>query len=178
MMSRIGKNPVAVPTGVEVMVAGGNITVKGRLGEVCLSEIPEVSVSVTDDKIIVEPGDTSKRSRQMWGLYRSSLNNMVVGVSSGFTKQLEIQGVGYRAAIKGKQLQLDLGFSHSIMYDIPEGINIKCERPTDIAITGSDKQQVGQVAAEIRSFRKPEPYKGKGIRYLGEYVRRKEGKKK
>ncbi len=177
-MSRIGRAPISVPEGVQVSVADNSITVKGSLGELQISRAPEIQVSVSDGKVLLEPTDETKRSRQLWGLYRSNMNNMIQGVSSGFTKKLEIQGVGYRAAVQGKKLKLDVGYSHSVMYDIPEGITIACERPTDISVTGRDKQKVGQVAAEIRSLRKPEPYKGKGIRYVGEYVRRKEGKKK
>ncbi len=177
-MSRIGKSPVALPSGVEVRIADQDITVKGKLGELQMSQAPEVSISLEDNQVMLAPQDDSARARAMWGLLRSNVSNMVQGVSEGFTKKLEIQGVGYRAAVQGKQLKLDLGFSHPVLYDIPEGITIACEKPTDIAVTGRDKQKVGQVAAEIRSFRKPEPYKGKGIRYAGEYVRRKEGKKK
>jgi len=177
-MSRVGKSPIAVPDGVDVRLADDGITVKGKLGEMQIALNPEVRVSQEDKQILFEPEDDSLRARKMWGLFRSNVNNMVLGVSQGFTKNLEIQGVGYRAAVEGKKLKLDLGYSHSVYYDIPEGITITCEKPTDIAVTGRDKQAVGQVAAEIRSFRKPEPYKGKGIRYKDEYVRRKEGKKK
>jgi large subunit ribosomal protein L6 len=177
-MSRIGKSPVPLPTGVEVLLAEKDIKIKGKLGELQVAQTPEIRISVVDNQILIELEDDSKRAHQIWGLYRSILNNMVHGVSEGFVKKLEIQGVGYRAAVQGKQLKLDLGYSHSILFNIPEGISIACEKPTDIAVSGRDKQMVGQVAAEIRSFRKPEPYKGKGIRYVGEYVRRKEGKKK
>jgi large subunit ribosomal protein L6 len=177
-MSRIGRNPIAVPSGVEVRIAENDISVKGKLGELQMALSSEVSVTMEDNQLSFEPRDDSNRARQLWGLYRASVNNMVQGVSEGFSKRLEIQGVGYRAAVQGKKLKLDLGYSHSVLYDIPDGITIKCEKPTDIAVAGRDKQIVGQVAAEIRSFRKPEPYKGKGIRYVGEYVRRKEGKKK
>ena len=177
-MSRIGKSPVVLPAGVEVLIAENDITVKGKLGELQMKQTPEVRVSLEDNQVLFAPQDESARASALWGLLRSNLNNMVQGVSEGFSKKLELQGVGYRAAIKGKQLKLELGYSHSVLYDIPEGITIACEKPTDISITGRDKQKVGQVASEIRSFRKPEPYKGKGIRYVGEYVRRKEGKKK
>ncbi|MDA0230778.1 MAG: 50S ribosomal protein L6 [Proteobacteria bacterium] len=177
-MSRIGKSPVAVPSGVEVRIAENDITVKGKLGELHMAIASEVRITRENDQLLFEPKDDSNRARQLWGFYRANVNNMVQGVSVGFTKSLEIQGVGYRAAIQGKRLKLDLGYSHSVLYDIPDGITITCEKPTDIAVTGRDKQIVGQVAADIRSFRKPEPYKGKGIRYVGEYVRRKEGKKK
>jgi len=177
-MSRIGKNPVSLPSGVEVRIAEKDITVKGKLGELQMRLEPEVNISLENNQIMLAPQDESARSRAMWGLLRANVNNMVRGVSEGFTKKLEIQGVGYRAAVQGKKLKLDLGYSHPILYDLPEGITIACEKPTDIAVTGRDKQKVGQVASEIRSLRKPEPYKGKGIRYAGEYVRRKEGKKK
>ena len=177
-MSRIGRSPIAVPDGVEVRIADNDITIKGNLGELQMVLASEIRVTMEDKQIMFETKDDSNRARQLWGLCRSNVSNMVVGVSEGFTKRLEILGVGYRAAVQGKQLKLDVGYSHSVLYDIPEGITINCEKPTDIAVTGRDKQAVGQVAAEIRSFRKPEPYKGKGIRYVGEYVRRKEGKKK
>ena len=177
-MSRIGKNPVSLPVGVEVFLAEKEVKFKGKLGELQMVLSPEVHISVADNLVTLEPVDQSKRARQMWGLLRSNVSNMVQGVSEGFTKKLEIQGVGYRAAMQGKKLKLELGYSHSVLYDIPEGITVTCEKPTDISVKGRDKQTVGQVAAEIRSFRKPEPYKGKGIRYVGEYVRRKEGKKK
>ena len=177
-MSRVGKNPIAVPSGVEVRIADNDISVKGKLGELQMALASEVRVTMDNDQLLFEPKDDSNRARQLWGLCRANVNNMVQGVSEGFTKKLDIQGVGYRAAVQGKKLKLDLGYSHSVHYDIPDGITIACEKPTDIAVTGRNKQLVGQVAAEIRSFRKPEPYKGKGIRYVGEYVRRKEGKKK
>jgi large subunit ribosomal protein L6 len=177
-MSRIGKNPVSLPVGVEVFLAEKEVKFKGKLGELQMVLSPEVHISVADNLVTLEPVDQSKRARQMWGLLRSNVSNMVQGVSEGFTKKLEIQGVGYRAAMQGKKLKLELGYSHSVLYDIPEGITVTCEKPTDISVKGRDKQTVGQAAAEIRSFRKPEPYKGKGIRYVGEYVRRKEGKKK
>jgi large subunit ribosomal protein L6 len=177
-MSRVGKNPVTVPDGVEVRLEDGAIAVKGKLGELQMALVPEVRVTREDNLLTVAPEDDSIRARKMWGMTRASIDNLVVGVSEGFTRNLEIQGVGYRAAVEGKKLKLDLGYSHSIYFDIPEGITITCEKPTDIAVTGRDKQVVGQVAAEIRAFRKPEPYKGKGIRYKDEYVPRKEGKKK
>ncbi len=177
-MSRIGKNPIAVPSGVEVRIAENDITVKGKMGELQMALASDVRVTMENDQLLFEPKDDSNRARRLWGLYRANVNNMVQGVSVGFTKSLEIQGVGYRAAVQGKKLKLELGYSHSVLYDIPDGITITCEKPTDIAVTGRDRQVVGQVAADIRSFRKPEPYKGKGIRYVGEYVRRKEGKKK
>ena len=177
-MSRVGKNPVSVPDGVEVTIDGAAVAVKGKLGSLQATIAPEVSAQVDNGQVSVTPRGDDKRSRQMWGLTRSIINNMVVGESQGFHKDLQIEGVGYRAAVEGKTLTLDLGYSHRIRYPIPDGIEIACERPTAIRVTGYDRQAVGQVAAEIRAFRKPEPYKGKGIRYVGEYVRRKEGKKK
>jgi len=177
-MSRIGKSPVPIPDGVEVQILGQDVTVKGKLGELSVCLVPEVSITQGDDGLVVQPVDDSRVARQMWGLSRSLVNNLVVGVSQGFTINLEIQGVGYRAAVQGQSLNLDLGYSHQVEFSIPNGINIVCEKPTLISVQGADRQQVGQVAAEIRRFRKPEPYKGKGIRYEGEYVRRKEGKKK
>ncbi len=140
--------------------------------------VEEVLASMEDDHIVVKPRDNSKRSRTMWGMQRTLMDNLVRGVFEGFSVELEIIGVGYRAAVEGRNLNLQMGYSHEINYPIPDGIEIKCERPTAVAVSGADRQQVGQVAAEIRSFRKPEPYKGKGIRYVGEYVFRKEGKKK
>ena len=177
-MSRIGSMPVEVPSGVDVKLDGALISVKGKRGELSAEIAEEVSVAFEDGKITVSPREEGKRAREMWGLWRANVQNMVSGVTDGFTKRLEIQGGGYRAAVQGKTLKLDLGFSHQVEFPIPAGIEIACEKPTSIAVTGSDRQQVGQVAAEIRAFRKPEPYKGKGIRYEGEYVRRKEGKKK
>ena len=177
-MSRIGKNPVIIPDGVDIQVAAQVLTAKGKLGELNLTLSENVDVKVENKEILVRPVDESKRSRQMWGTTRSLLDNLVTGVSEGFTVNLEIVGVGYRAAVEGKTLTLLLGFSQDVRYPIPDGITITCERPTVIAISGADKQRVGQVAAEIRSYRKPEPYKGKGIRYANEYILRKEGKKK
>ena len=177
-MSRIGKNPVPVPDGVEVTIDGAAICVTGKLGRLDARIVPEVSAALDGGRIVVTPRGEGKRVRQMWGLTRSIINSMVVGVSQGFHKDLRIEGVGYRASVEGRTLSLDLGYSHRIHYPIPDGIEITCERPTAIRVSGSDRQAVGQAAAEIRAFRKPEPYKGKGIRYVGEYVRRKEGKKK
>ncbi len=177
-MSRVGINPVAVPSGVEVRIAGADVTVKGKLGQLQATLAPEVTATLEDGRVSVRPIDQTKRARQMWGLSRTIIDNMVTGVHEGFSKRLEIQGVGYRAAVQGKMLKLDLGYSRPVEYPIPAGIDITCERPTAIAVSGADRQVVGQVAAEIRALRKPEPYKGKGIRYEGEYVRRKEGKKK
>ena len=177
-MSRVGKNPVPVPDGVEVTIDGGAVTVSGKLGRLDARITSEVSAVLDDGRVVVTPQGEGKRARQVWGLTRSIINNMVVGVSQGFHKDLQIEGVGYRAAVQGRTLTLDLGYSHKVNYPIPEGIEVTCERPTAIRVAGADRQAVGQVAAEIRAFRKPEPYKGKGIRYVGEYVRRKEGKKK
>ncbi|HET6519697.1 MAG TPA: 50S ribosomal protein L6 [Geminicoccaceae bacterium] len=180
-MSRIGKHPVPIPAGVTVDVSGQRVSVKGRLGELAWALPPEVRVAREDGAIAVtprpRPGD-EKRARAMWGLSRSLVANMVDGVSRGFTKRLQISGVGYRASTDGKILNLQLGYSHDIKYAVPEDIDVRCETPTAIAITGADRQRVGQIAAEIRSFRPPEPYKGKGIRYQDEVILRKEGKKK
>lgn len=177
-MSRIGKHAVSVPSGVEVAVAGQQVTVKGALGELSHVLTDEVEVTRDGDDVWVKPRAEDTRSRAMWGMSRTVVNNMVLGVSEGFTRTLEINGVGYRAAVDGKFLNLQLGYSHDIKLAIPDDVEIKCPRPTAITIKGADKQRVGQIAAEIRSLRKPEPYKGKGIRYENEYVRRKEGKKK
>lgn len=177
-MSRIGRIQISVPDGVEVTIDGPSVSVAGERGRLETTIAPEVTVIHEDGCITVAPRDDGKRARQMWGLTRSLIDNMVVGVSEGFSKALQIEGVGYRAAVEGRTLRIDLGYSHQVAYPIPEGIEIACERPTAIRVAGADRQAVGQVAAEIRAFRKPEPYKGKGIRYVGEYVRRKEGKKK
>ncbi|MDX2112750.1 MAG: 50S ribosomal protein L6 [Alphaproteobacteria bacterium] len=178
-MSRVGKAPVAIPSGVTVSVNPSEITVKGAKGEMKYKTSPEVSVEVKDGKVLVLPRDkNNKRSRTFWGTTRNQINNMVEGVSKGFTVKMEILGVGYRAAADKNYLTMALGYSHEIKYAIPAGIEIKCEKPTSIAVSGFDKKLVGQVAAEIRALRKPEPYKGKGIRYENEYVRKKEGKKK
>ena len=177
-MSRIGKKPVPLPKGVTASVDGQTVKVKGPKGELSVKLVPEVTATVGDDGITVTPDLNQERARQMWGLSRTLVNNLVTGVTTGFTQKLEIQGVGYRAAVQGKTLNLQLGFSHDVPYAIPEGISIVTEKPTMISVSGMDKQLVGQVAAEIRSWRPPEPYKGKGVRYEGEYVRRKEGKKK
>jgi large subunit ribosomal protein L6 len=177
-MSRIGKKPVALPKGVTASVDGQTVKVKGPKGELKVTLVPEVSVSMGEDGVTVAPREGMENARAMWGLSRTLVNNLVVGVTEGFTSKLEIQGVGYRAAVQGKNLNLQLGFSHDVAYPIPAGIAITAEKPTMLTVTGIDKQLVGQVAAEIRAYRKPEPYKGKGVRYAGEYVRRKEGKKK
>jgi large subunit ribosomal protein L6 len=177
-MSRVGKNPVAVPSGVTVAVDGRMVTAKGKLGELKLNLGDQVTAKLQDGKLVCAPVNDTKKARMQWGTTRNLMRNMVQGVSQGFKKNLEINGVGYRAAVQGKTLQLQLGYSHDVNYPIPEGIQIKCEKPTAISITGHDKQKVGQVAAEIRSYRGPEPYKGKGIKYEGETILRKEGKKK
>lgn len=177
-MSRIGQKPVAVPEGVTVELTGRNMMAKGPKGELSMVLVEEVLASMENDQIVVKPRDKTKRARTMWGMQRTLINNLVRGVSEGFVVELEIIGVGYRAAVAGQNLNLQMGYSHDINYQIPEDIEIKCERPTSIAISGLDRQKVGQVAAEIRAFRSPEPYKGKGIRYSNEYVFRKEGKKK
>ena len=177
-MSRIGKKPVSLPKGVTASVEGQTVKVKGPKGELSVKLVPQVTASVGEHGITITPDKAQERAAQMWGLSRSLVNNLVTGVTTGFTQKLEIQGVGYRAAVQGKNLNLQLGFSHDVVYPIPAGISITSEKPTMISVTGIDKQLVGQVAAEIRSWRPPEPYKGKGVRYEGEYVRRKEGKKK
>ncbi|HVO01678.1 MAG TPA: 50S ribosomal protein L6 [Candidatus Cybelea sp.] len=177
-MSRVGKNPVALPQGVTIDVAGGAATVKGKLGTLKLPLSTDVEVKVEGGKVWVKPHDEGKQARMNWGSTRAHLRNMVEGVSKGYVKNLEISGTGYRAAVQGKNLQLQMGYSHDVTYPIPEGIQIKCEKPTSITISGFDKQKVGQVAAEIRAYRPPEPYKGKGIKYDGEHILRKEGKKK
>ncbi|MDE3059456.1 MAG: 50S ribosomal protein L6 [Pseudomonadota bacterium] len=177
-MSRVGKQPIAIPSGVTVSVNPGEVAVKGAKGELKYKLLPEVSVEVKDGKAWVKPANKGTRARTLWGTSRNQISNMVEGVSKGFTRKMEIQGVGFRAAADKNYLTLALGYSHEIKYAIPAGIEIKCAKPTEIAVTGFDKKLVGQVAAEIRALRKPEPYKGKGVRYEGEYVRQKEGKKK
>lgn len=177
-MSRIGKHPVAVPNGVEVELSGQTLTAKGSLGTLRLAVSNEVIASIADGAVTIVPKNETKRARAMWGTTRALVNNMVTGVSKGFSKNLEINGVGYRAAVQGDTLNLQLGYSHDIAYPIPSDVRIACERPTLITVSGADRQRVGQVAAEIRAYRPPEPYKGKGVKYASEVVRRKEGKKK
>lgn len=177
-MSRVGMKPIQIASGVDVKVDGQIVTVKGSKATLTQELPKESKVTIDGSVITVEPIDESTRARAMWGLSRALIQNMVTGVSEGFSKTLEINGVGYRAAVKGKDLELNLGFSHPVVFPIPEGIEIKATKPTELVISGADKQKVGQVAAVIRSYRKPEPYKGKGVRYQGEYVRSKEGKKK
>jgi large subunit ribosomal protein L6 len=177
-MSRIGKHPVPVPAGVTVQVTGQAVTAKGKLGELSMVLADDVLAALEDGKVVVKPRNESKRARTMWATSRTLVANMVKGVSDGFTRELEINGVGYKAAVQGSELLLNLGYSHDIRYPIPAGITMKTDKPTSISISGSDRQKVGQVAAEIRAFRKPEPYKGKGIKYAEEVILRKEGKKK
>ena len=177
-MSRVGKNPVNVPSGVNVSIAAGLLKAKGKLGELAMPVSGEVEVKLEDNKVWVKQRGTTKQARIMWGTTRNLVRNMLTGVSQGYSKSLDISGVGYRAAVQGKTLMLQLGYSHDVNYPIPADIQIKCEKPTSILITGADKQRVGQVAAEIRGYRRPEPYKGKGVMYLGEKILRKEGKKK
>ena len=178
-MSRVGKKPIAAVKGVDIKVAGGQVTVKGPKGELKMALTDDVSVKVENGGVTITARNPDERkSKAMWGTARANIQDMVVGVTTGFTKDLELQGVGYRAALKGKDLELSLGYSHPVIYKAPAGITFASAKPTEIKITGADKQAVGQVAAEIRSFRPPEPYKGKGVRKVGEYVRRKEGKKK
>lgn len=177
-MSRVGQLPVEVPAGVDLTIGEGLITAKGKLGELSMPVVEDVTVTQEDNLVWVKPGNDTKRTRSMWGTTRSLLDNLVIGVSAGFEKKLEINGVGYRAAVQGKELVLQLGYSHEIRYPVPEGIKIDCPSQTEVVVSGADRQKVGQVAAEIRGFRKPEPYKGKGVRYADEYIIRKEGKKK
>ena len=177
-MSRIGKNPIAIPDGVNVAVTGGAITVKGKNGELSQQVLSDVSIAVEDNQIVVKPMSDSKFSRSLWGTMRSNIESMVTGVTEGFRRELEMQGVGYRVQMQGNTLRLQLGFSHDVEFPVPEGVLIECPSQIQIVVSGADKQQVGQVASNIRSYRPPEPYKGKGVRYKGEYVLRKEGKKK
>ena len=176
-MSRIGKNPVSLPDGVTVEIMADSIKAKGKLGELMFPMNANVTISREEAGIVVRPANESKAARSMWGTMRSQVSNMVQGVSEGFTVDLEVNGVGYRAAVQGRNLNLQLGFSHDVLFPIPEGINIKCTGQI-ISITGADKQKVGQIAANIRKYRKPEPYKGKGVKYVTETILRKEGKKK
>ncbi|SNB63031.1 large subunit ribosomal protein L6 [Arboricoccus pini] len=178
-MSRIGKHAVAVPSGVDIAVQGQVVTAKGKQGALKVALPPEILITHADGKIAVEPrSKDEKRDRAMWGMSRTLVANLVKGVSDGFTEKLEITGVGFRAAMDGKLLNLQLGYSHDIKIAIPDDLKVVCETPTAIAISGADRQKVGQLAAEIRRFRRPEPYKGKGIKYAGEKILRKEGKKK
>ncbi|MFN3945902.1 MAG: 50S ribosomal protein L6 [Allosphingosinicella sp.] len=177
-MSRIGKRPVALPSGVTATTEGQTLSVKGPKGTLSLNMVDDISYEIGDGGISVQPANDTKRARSFWGMQRTLVQNLVTGVTEGFTKTLEITGVGYRAAVQGKNLRLQLGFSHDVNIEVPEGIEIKTPDQTTVEISGIDRQKVGQVAAEIRRWRKPEPYKGKGIKYRGEYIFRKEGKKK
>jgi len=177
-MSRVGKNPVAIPQGVQVAIAGQKLTAKGKLGSLEMTLSPEVDTKVADGRVTVTARGETKQARMHWGTTRALISNMMHGVSTGYVVNLEINGVGYRAQVQGKNLVLQLGFSHDVNFPIPDDIKIACEKPTSIRVSGADKQRVGEVAAKIREFRKPEPYKGKGIKYETETIRRKEGKKK
>jgi large subunit ribosomal protein L6 len=177
-MSRIGKKPVVVPSGITADVEGQTVKIKGPKGALQVVLHDDVSVKLDGGQIKVDPRSESKRARSQWGTSRTLIANLIAGVTKGFEQRLEINGVGYRASVQGKNLQIALGYSHDIVYPIPEGITIATPRPVEIVITGSDRQKVGQVAAEIRDYRPPEPYKGKGIKYAGERIFRKEGKKK
>ena len=177
-MSRVGKKPVAIPKGVTATVQGQKVTVKGAKGELHFVCPEEVVVAFANDEVSVTPKNESKRAQAMWGMSRAQVNNLVLGVTAGFSRRLDINGVGYKAAVQGKVLQLSLGYSHDVPFPIPEGITITTPRPVEINISGNDKRQVGQVASEIRSLRPPEPYKGKGVKYSDEFIFRKEGKKK
>ena len=177
-MSRIGKKPVAIPSGVTATIEAGQLLVKGPKGTLALQLRDEISYTLEGEGISVKPANATKQARAFWGMQRTLVQNLITGVTEGFTKKLLITGVGYRAAAQGKNLKLQLGYSHDVDYAIPEGIEIKTPDNTTVEISGIDKQKVGQVAAEIRRWRKPEPYKGKGIKYDGEFIFRKEGKKK
>lgn len=177
-MSRIGKKPVTVPAGVTANIEGGTLSVKGPKGTLSLQLADDINYAVEDGGISVQPANDTKRAQAFWGMQRTLVQNLVTGVSDGFTKKLLITGVGYRAAAQGRKLNLKLGYSHDVDIDVPEGIDVKTPDNTTIEISGTDKQKIGQLAAEIRRWRKPEPYKGKGIKYDGEFIFRKEGKKK
>ncbi|HRF10396.1 MAG TPA: 50S ribosomal protein L6 [Xanthobacteraceae bacterium] len=177
-MSKIGKRPVAIPSGVTATVTGQTVKVKGPKGELSVVLNDNVTPKLDKNQITFEKKGEEKQDQASWGLYRSLVNNVVTGVSKGFERKLEITGVGYRAAMQGKNLNLSLGYSHDVVYEVPAGVTIATPKPTEIVISGIDKQKVGQVASEIRAYRKPEPYKGKGVKYEGEFIFRKEGKKK
>ncbi|WP_374765020.1 50S ribosomal protein L6 [Yunchengibacter salinarum] len=177
-MSRIGKKPIAVPAGVTVSLDGADFSVKGPKGEMSMSFVPEVTVTQENDAITVAPKDQTKRARSMWGMQRTMVQNLVDGVTTGFSRKLQLSGVGYRAQMKGSTLNLQLGYSHDIEFPVPEGITIETPDQTTVVVAGMNKQLVGETAAKIREMRKPEPYKGKGVKYEGEYIFRKEGKKK
>jgi large subunit ribosomal protein L6 len=177
-MSRIGKVPVALPDNVTATIEGSVLSVKGPKGTLAMPMLEDISYGIEDGRIVVKPANETKRARSFWGMHRTLVQNLVTGVTEGFTKVLEITGVGYRAAAQGRNLRLQLGYSHDVNVTVPEGLEVKTPDQTTIEISGSDRQKVGQLAAEIRRWRKPEPYKGKGIKYRGEYIYRKEGKKK
>ena len=177
-MSRVGKYPVEIPQGVQVAIAGRLLTAKGRLGELKLELTDHIEASVDGNHVTVKPRSQERQARMMWGTTRALVACMVKGVSTGYERSMEITGTGFRAAVQGKNLELSLGYSHPVSYPIPDGIKITCERPTAIKVEGVDKRLVGQVCAEIRAWRPPEPYKGKGVKFEGEQIRRKEGKKK
>ena len=177
-MSRVGKKPIITPAGVTVKVAGQDVSVKGPKGELSFRVPDDIAVAESADGLTVSPRSDTLRVKAMWGMSRAILANNIVGVTQGFEKNMELVGVGYRAAMQGKNLQLQLGYSHDVIYTPPPGVTLSTPKPTEIKVSGIDAQVVGQTAAEIREYRKPEPYKGKGVRYVGEYVRRKEGKKK
>ncbi|GGD54892.1 50S ribosomal protein L6 [Erythrobacter arachoides] len=177
-MSRIGKVPVALPSGVTAKIENGALTVKGPKGDLSMSTSDLISYEIEDGQIVVKPANGTRQARQFWGMQRTLVSNLVEGVTDGFQKVLNITGVGYRAQAQGKSLKLQLGFSHDVDLEVPEGLEVKTPDQTTIEISGIDKQQVGQFAAEVREWRKPEPYKGKGVKYRGEFVFRKEGKKK
>ena len=177
-MSRVGKKPVSIPAGVTARVEGQNVAVKGTKGELKFAAPDEVEVVLEGNLIKVTPRSESNRARAMWGMSRAMIQNLVAGVTKGYEKRLEISGVGFKAAVAGKNLQLSLGYSHDVTYPIPAGVTIATPRPTEVTVSGIDKRQVGEVAAQIRAFRRPEPYKGKGVKYAGEFIFRKEGKKK
>jgi len=177
-MSRIGKKPVELPSGVSASVSGQTVEVKGPKGTRSFTATDDVTIAVVDNAVTVTPRGTSKRARQQWGMSRTMVANLVKGVTEGFKKELEIQGVGYRAQMQGSTLKLNLGYSHEVNFDVPQGVTVTAPKQTEIVVEGADQQQVGQVAANIREWRGPEPYKGKGIRYKGEFIFRKEGKKK
>ncbi len=177
-MSRVGKLPIAIPDGVSVSLTESEITVKGSKGELKTSFTKDVSITQEDGQIVVKPANNGHRARSMWGTMRSVIASLIEGASQGFVRRLEIVGVGYRAALQGDMLNLSLGYSHDVRFALPEGVSVKCEKPTSIEISGANKQLVGQVASDIRALRPPEPYKGKGVRFEGEFIMMKEGKKK
>ena len=177
-MSRIGKRPVDLPSGVSASVSGQTVEIKGPKGTRSFKATDDVTIAVAENAVSVDPRGKSKRARQQWGMTRTMVQNLVTGVTDGFKKELEISGVGYRAQMQGNTLKLSLGYSHDVNFEVPDGVKVTADKPTEITVEGIDQQLVGQVAANIREWRKPEPYKGKGIKYKGEYIFRKEGKKK